>query len=147
MISRSACVSFGSDATAYIGDGGPAAVAALSYELLVAADARGILYVADIDNHRVRRIDGAGIITTIAGNGEYADGGEGGPATKASFMWIAGIVVDPAGVVYVADSGSHRVRRIDARGIITTVAGDGTEGFTGDGSRATLASLRSGSGG
>ena len=121
------------------GDGGRATAARLQYPTAIAADAAGNLYVADANNHRVRRIDPAGIITTIAGTGERGFGGDGGPATAARFAAPIGLTIDAAGNIYVADFYNHRVRRIDPAGIITTVAGTGERGFGGDGGPATAA--------
>ena len=143
----------------FSGDGGPATEAQFyaSHDrgrgafLSVATDAAGNVYVADVGNHRLRRIDTAGVISTIAGTGEdgfSGDGGpampvtmRGGPATEAALYYPAGVAVDGAGNVYVADAGNNRVRRIDTAGVISTFAGTGEEGFSGDGGPATEAAL------
>ena len=97
----------------------------------MAVDADSNVYVADRLDHRVRRIDAAGVITTFAGTGASGYGGDGGPATEAQLSYPTGIAVDAAGIVYVADRSNHRVRRIDVAGIITTFAGTGTSGHSG----------------
>ena len=123
------------------GDGGPATAAQLSAPRKAATDSAGNIFVADTENHRVRRISAAGIITTVAGTGSGGYGGDGGPATAARLNNPHGVDVDAAGNVYVADSANHRIRRISTTGIITTVAGTGSTSFNGDGIPATQASL------
>ena len=121
------------------GDGGPATEAQFSRPHALAVDGSGNLYVADPRNHRIRRIDAEGVITTIAGTGERGFGGDGGPATEAQFDYPTGLAVDGSGNLYVADPRNHRIRRIDAEGVITTIAGTGERGFGGDGGPATEA--------
>ena len=121
------------------GDGGPAARAQFDFPSGVAADTAGNVYVADTRNHRVRKIDAAGVISTLAGTAEDGDGGDGGPATEAQLCFPAGVAVDGAGNVYVADTWNHRVRKIDTSGIISTFAGSGVRGFGGDGGPAVQA--------
>ena len=123
------------------GDGGPASEARLDHPEAVAVDGSGNVYVADSGSHRIRRIDAAGVITTFAGTGERGYGGDGGPATEALLNAPSGIAVDRMGNVYVADSWNHRVRRIDGRGTITTIAGTGLWDYGGDGAAATRAQL------
>jgi sugar lactone lactonase YvrE len=125
------------------GDGGPAASAALGNPVGVAVDAAGNLFVADYGNSRVRRVDAAtGVITTLAGTGVEGFGGDGGPATGASLRFPQAVAVDVAGNLFVADTGNDRVRRVDAAtGVITTVAGNGLEGYSGDGGPATGAAV------
>ena len=127
----------------YGGDGGPANEAQLNGPIGIAVDAAGHVYVVDTGNHRVRRIDAeSGLITTIAGNGERGNGGDGGPANEAQLAFPYGVAVDAAGHVYVADSRNYRVRRIDAEsGLITTIAGGGESGDAGDGGPAIAARL------
>ena len=120
------------------GDGGPAAKAQLRNPAGVAVDAGGSLYIADTDNNRVRKVSG-GVITTVAGGGNLL--GDNGQAAKAQLHSPTGVAVDAAGNLFIADSGDNRVRKVNAKGIITTVAGNGTEGFGGDGGPATQAKL------
>jgi trimeric autotransporter adhesin len=124
----------------YSGDGGPATSAELYNPEGLAVDSAGNIYIADHANNVIRKITVAtGIITTIAGTaGSEGYGGDGGLATKALFSGITGIVLDSAGNVYLADSGNARVRKITvSTGIIQTVVGNGTSGFTGDDGPAT----------
>ena len=134
----------GSGESGYAGDGGPATEALLASPTGVAVGADGSVYVADRRNHRVRRIDaGTGVITTVAGTGQFGYAGDGGPATEALLANPTGVAVGADGSVYVADAWNGRVRRIDAgTGVITTVAGAGRQGFLGDGGSATEARLR-----
>ena len=131
----------GSSKIGYAGDDGPATEARLFEPIGVAVDGSGSVYVADRRNHRIRRIDAAGIITTYAGTGEEGSDGDGGPATEARLSYPAAVAVDGAGSVYVADMGNSRVRRIDATGIITAYAGTGEQGSDGDGGPASEARL------
>jgi len=130
------------------GDGGPATSATLTGPSDVVVDSTGNLLVADRGNHRIRRVDAAtGIITTVAGTGAYLFGGygfsgDGGPATSAQLNQPAGVALDDADNLFIADEGNHRIRRVEAAtGIITTVAGRSGSGFSGDGGPATSANL------
>ena len=125
----------------FSGDGGPATSAQLAYVYQLAVDAGGNLYIADYDNNRVRKVTSAGIISTIAGNGTYGFSGDGGPATSAALQRPVGVAVDGAGNVYFGDYSNHRIRKVTPAGIISTVAGNGTATFGGDGGPATSASL------
>lgn len=125
----------------YSGDGGPATAAKLETPHSVALDAAGNLYIADSPNHRIRKVDHAGIITTIVGSGASGSSGDGGPATAARLNYPKGVEIGADGLLYFADSLNHRIRRVDAAGIITTVAGTGVEGYSGDGGPATAAKL------
>ena len=125
------------------GDGGAAVQAQLRYPLGVAADGAGNLYIADSSNHRVRKVDAAGVITTAAGTGERGYGGDGGAAEQAQLDSPAGVAVDGAGNLYIADSGNNRVRRVNAAGVIAAVAGTGERGYGGDGGPAVQARLSS----
>ena len=131
----------GNSTQGFTGDGGPATAASLNYPEGVALDSEGNVYVADCGNRRIRRIDTAGVITTIAGNGAAGYAGDGGPATAASLGCVSGIAIDSAGNVYLSDTGNHRIRRIDTAGVITTIAGNGAAGYAGDGGPAIMASL------
>ena len=125
------------------GDGGPAERAQLNGPFDVGFDPEGNLYFSDTFNHRIRRVDArTGNITTCAGSGEAGYSGDGGPATQAHLNEPYGIAVDNAGNVHVADRHNHCVRRIDsASGVITTLAGNGTAGFGGDGGPAQQAGM------
>ncbi len=107
----------------------------------VAVAADGSLYIADIENHRIRRVGPDGIITTVAGNGQRGFSGDGGPATAAGLHHPTGVAVAADGSLYIADYDNYRIRRVGPDGIITTVAGNGNYGFSGDGGPATAASL------
>jgi hypothetical protein len=131
----------GNGNTGYSGDGGAATNASLWNPSFVSPDEFGNLYVADYKNLRIRKIDANGIITTVAGNGVYGYAGDGGAATSASFCGVDCVVVDTAGNLYIADSLNARIRKIGTNGIITTVAGNGSPGYSGDGGPATEASL------
>ncbi|MEU7137349.1 SMP-30/gluconolactonase/LRE family protein [Streptomyces sp. NPDC046261] len=130
------------------GDDKPAVTSQLSNPRGVALDAGGNLYIADTDNQRLRRVDAkTGTITTVAGNGSQDGSGDDGPAAKAALNAPRGVAVDAQGNVYIADTGNHRVRRVDAAtATITTVAGTGKPGHSGDGEPAVKAQLSSPSG-
>jgi len=133
---------FAGDGTAcYSGDEKPAVETGLNCPEAVVIDASGNLFIADTSNHRVRKVDSAGIITTVAGNGEKGFSGDGGPAVEARLMSPKALAADGSGNLYIADCGNNRIRRIDSRGGITTVAGKGEEGFSGDGGPAVDACL------
>ncbi|MFD8695475.1 NHL repeat-containing protein [Kitasatospora purpeofusca] len=123
------------------GDGGPATTSSLNCPFSVTFDSSGDLYIADYQNHRVRKVSTGGTITTVAGNGVKGYGGDGGPATAASLKDPAGVAVDRIGNLYIADRSNQRVRKVGPDGTITTVAGSGTHGFSGDGGPATRARL------
>ncbi len=123
------------------GDGGPAVNARLVGPGAIALDADGSIYIAESRAHRVRKIDATGRITTIAGTGEEGYGGDGGPATVAQLNGPNSLEVDGKGNLYVAEYGGRRIRKIDRSGIITTIAGNGIQGFGGDGGPATQAQL------
>jgi uncharacterized protein (TIGR03437 family) len=136
----------GSGQLGYSGDGGLAINARINFPRGLAVDAGGVLYIADTSNHRVRRVDRAGVITTIAGNGEQGYLGNGIAATSARLDSPWGVAVDSAGNVYIADSANHRVRKVSPAGVITDFAGSGERGHDGDGGPATRARLDSPSG-
>jgi len=125
------------------GDGGAATAAELDYPQGVAIDASGNIYIADFYNANIRKVNGStGIITTIAGNGTSGYNGDGGPATAAELYYPFGVAVDASGNVYIGDLKNNRIRKITAStGIITTVAGNGTLGYSGDGEQATAAEI------
>ena len=133
----------GSYGSGFSGDGGPATDATLFQPSEIALDAGGNLFIADTNNQRIRRVDATtGIITTIAGSGSESFGGDGGPATDAGLNSPNGVALDAAGNLFIADSDNVRIRRVDAEsGIITTVAGNGSVIFSGDGGPATSAGM------
>ena len=133
----------GNGTNGYSGDGGAATNAKLSSPAAITSDAGGNIYIADSGNHRIRRVDPDGIITTVAGNGTQGFSGDGAAATNASLARPSGVAVDTVGNLYISDSTNSRIRKVDIAGIITTVAGNGTPGFSGDGGTATNASLGS----
>ncbi|WP_247235536.1 leucine-rich repeat domain-containing protein [Telluribacter sp. SYSU D00476] len=123
----------------YSGDGGPATEAMLSNVHGVTVDGAGNLYI--VDGTRIRKVSTSGIITTIAGNGTNGYSGDGGPATEAMIGYAYGIAVDGAGNLYISDQGIYRIRKVSTSGIITTIAGTGNIGYSGDGGPATEATI------
>ncbi len=122
------------------GDGGPAREAKLQMPFAVDFDRSGNLFLAEYIGQRMRKIDDKGMITTIAGTGEKGYGGDDGPATRAQFNGIHSLIVTANGDLYIADTFNKRLRKIDGRtGVISTVAGTGQKGFSGDGGPATKA--------
>ena len=116
----------GNGSLGFAGDGGPATSARLANPLAIALDAASNLVISDVSNHRVRRVSATGIIATVAGNGAFGSGGDGGPAGQAEVDPV-GLAFDPIGNLHIADQLGMRVRRVDfASGVITTVAGNGT---------------------
>jgi sugar lactone lactonase YvrE len=136
----------GAERGGFSGDDSAASSAELRRPSDMTMDASGNLFIADQGNHRIRKVDPAGIITTVAGSGSVGSeggfSGDGGPATAALLKYPAGIAVDAQGNLFIADTQNHRIRKVDPAGIITTVAGVGTPGFSGDGQDATSAQLR-----
>ncbi|HEY5913521.1 MAG TPA: hypothetical protein VJA21_23280 [Verrucomicrobiae bacterium] len=137
---------------AYSGDGGPATNASLYLPAGVAVSGDGTVFIADSYNHRVRKVDTNGIITTVAGNGATVHfgsiyygtySGDGGPAVDAGLNRPAGVALDSEGNLFIADNYNDRIRKVDANGIITTIAGNGNSGYSGDRGWATNASLSS----
>lgn len=123
-------------------DGGPAVGAAMGQPFGCAIDAAGNLFIADASEHRVRKVDPHGVITTVGGTGEKGFGGDGGLAVHGQFNAMHDLVLDRDGNIYIADSSNLRVRRIDAKtGILSTVAGNGEKGVRGDGGPGPAASL------
>jgi sugar lactone lactonase YvrE len=144
----------GNGLSGFNGDGGPATSARLNVPIAVGVDSAGNLFIADVFNRRIRRVDAAtGIITTVAGNGTRGFSGDGGPATSARVGSPFGVAVDNTGNLFIGDTSGHRIRKVvpGADGqitgandeIITTVAGTGSNGFSGDGGPATSARLNS----
>jgi sugar lactone lactonase YvrE len=132
----------GNGSMGYSGDGGAATDATLSQPIGLASDGAGNLYVADNQNQRIRKVGINGIITTVAGKGTEGYSGDGGAATNATLNSPSGIALDAMGNLYIADSGNSAIRKLNPNGIITTVAGNGSAGYSGDGGAATNASLK-----
>jgi sugar lactone lactonase YvrE len=133
----------GTGTRGYSGDGGPATKAQLDQPEGLAFDPQGNLYISDSANNRVRRVDTHGVITTFAGNGSAGNAGEDVPATKAGVVDPNGLAFDTDGNLFVSAVDAGAVRMIDRHGIITTVAGTGVPGLSGDGGPATKAQLAS----
>jgi uncharacterized protein (TIGR03437 family) len=129
-----ACVQVG------LGDGGPATAPATMNPWDVAADNAGNFYFTDSGNMRVRKVDASGNISTVAGGGAN-NPGDGGPAINAQLANPVGLAIDSSGNLYFTDMGTNRVRKVSTSGIITTIAGNGGKGFSGDGLQATSATL------
>jgi len=125
----------------FSGDGAAATQAELDSPSGVGLDSKGNLYIVDSRNHRIRMVDLSGVITTIAGDGVAGFSDDDSLATKAHLRSPEGLSLGPDDTLYIADSGNHRVRKISKAGLITTVAGNGEEGFGGDGGIATTAEL------
>jgi gliding motility-associated-like protein len=131
----------GTGVAGYSGDGGPATSAQMKNPRGLAFDAADNLYVSDPGNGRVRKITTSGIISTYAGNGTYGYSGDGGAATSAQMRGTLGCAMDKAGNLYVEDEGNYAIRKISPTGIITTIAGNGTTGYSGDGGLATIGQM------
>jgi sugar lactone lactonase YvrE len=123
------------------GDGGPATAAGIYTPSGLAFDATGNMYIAEFIGHRIRKINTSGTISTIVGNGTGAYTGDGGPATAAQLKNPWGIVCDAGGNLLICDNNNHCVRKINSSGVISTIAGTGVSGFSGDGGQATSARL------
>ncbi len=131
----------GTGTAGFAGDGGLATLAEMNSTPSIALDGAGNMYIADNQNHRIRRVDAAGIITTVAGNGAAGFSGDGGAATSAELDNPQGVAIDGGGNLVIADTLNARIRRVDSTGVITTIAGNGTAGFFGDNGQATSAEL------
>ena len=130
----------------YGGDGGPATSAYLSNPHGLAVDPIGNLYIADTGNDAIREVTLDGIITTLTGNRYPGYSGDNGPAVDAQLSSPGAVAVDSNGNIYIADTGNYAIRKISTNGIITTVAGSGMWGYSGDNGPATSAQLASPSG-
>jgi sugar lactone lactonase YvrE len=124
------------------GDGGPATNASLWAPRGLALDAVGNLYITEFSGNRVRKVSPTGIISSVAGTGGWGSGGDGGPAINALLANPSGVAVNTQGNIYVADYNNSKIRRIDSQGTITTISGDGFQGYTGDGGPAGAARLK-----
>ncbi len=131
----------GNGMSGYSGDEGPATEAKIRKPNGLALDSAGNLYIADVWNNCVRKVDTKGIITTVAGNGQSGYSGDGGPATQAKLYYPYGLAIDNDGNLYIADSNNNRIRKVDTNGIITTSAGTGITIYNGDGIPANQANL------
>jgi sugar lactone lactonase YvrE len=132
----------GNGVAAYGGDGGPATSASLNSPLGVAAfDTAGNIYIADINENRIRVVNTAGIISTFAGTGVAGYNGDGIAATAAQLAFPSDVQVDAGGNVYISDGGNNRIRMINTSGVISTIVGTGVAGFSGDGGPAVVATI------
>ncbi len=131
----------GTGTEGYSGDGGPAVAAALDVPDGVAVDTLGNVYLADRGNFRIRKVNAAGTISTIAGRGDFKFAGDGGPAVSAAHYAPYGLAFDQAGNLFISDTESHRIRRVNPAGLTTTIAGTGLRGYSGDGGPGTSAML------
>lgn len=131
----------GNGSTGYGGDGGQATSAQFNQLRDVAVDVSGNIYVADQWNHRVRKINTSGIISTIAGTGTAGYGGDGGQAISAQLNAPNGVAVDGSGNIFIADTNNHRIRKVNTSGVISTIAGTGTAGYSGDGGQGNSAQI------
>jgi hypothetical protein len=127
--------------TSGIGDGGQATAAELSMPSDVILDALANMYIVDCWHQRIRKVNTAGIISTIAGDGIVGFSGDGGQATAARLNYPNSVVFDNIGNLYIADLLNHRIRKVNTLGIINTIAGTGVAGYSGDGGTATAAEL------
>jgi hypothetical protein len=133
----------GNGLPAFAGDGGAATNASLNQPYNITLDAWGNLFIADFRNYRIRRVDTNGVITTVAGTGSFGYSGDGGPATNAQIGWVYGLAVDAVGNCFIPDQTYNRVRKVDTNGFISTVAGTGSRGYSGDGGPAANANIAS----
>jgi len=133
----------GTGEAGYSGDGGPATAASFSNELwALAADTSGNILVGDRANNVIRKISTTGIVSTIAGTGSGGFSGDGGMATSATLDQPCGVALDNYGNIYITDQDNCRIRKVTASGVISTIAGNGSVGYSGDGGPATAAALR-----
>ncbi len=131
----------GNDTLGFSGDGGPASLAQISNPMGLSLDKNGNLYFADCYNYRIRKITPSGIISTVAGSGTAGYSGDGGQATAAEMYFVYAVDVDTANNIYIVDFSNQCVRKVNSSGIISTIAGNGTAGFSGDGGPGTAAML------
>ena len=133
----------GNGIAGYSGDGGPATQASVNFPIDLTYDSGGNLYISDFSNNVVRKVDTSGTISTFAGNGTAGFCGDGGLATSACLDGPKGLATDNSGNLYIVDSVNRRVRQVNSAGVISTVAGNGQGGFSGDGGLATAAAIGS----
>ncbi len=131
----------GNNTSGFSGDGSAATSAQISGPYGIAIDSAGNLFFADQHNHRIRKVDNSGNISTVAGNGTSGFSGDGSGATSAELASPLGVAVDSSGNLYIADTGNNRIRKVTSGGTISTIAGLDTAGFSGDGAAATSAEL------
>ena len=131
----------GTGTLGFSGDGGAATSAQLYTPTGVAVNSTGELFIADRTNHRIRKVSASGQISTVAGTGVGGFGGDGGAAALAQLYYPSSVAVSTAGELFIADTYNHRIRKVSASGQISTVAGTGAWGFSGDGGPATSAQL------
>jgi len=131
----------GTGASGFSGDDGPATAAMLYAPQAAVIDADGNLYIADIGNKRIRKVTPAGIISTVAGTGASGFSGDDGPATAAMLDHPIDVAIDADSNLYIADRYNHRIRKVTPAGMISTIAGTGIAGFSGENSPATAAAL------
>jgi len=136
----------GTNVPGYNGDGIPATAAQLNAPSWVTTDKMGNIYISDYANYRIRQISPSGIINTVAGNGVAGSIGDGGPATNAEINLALGVMSDSVGNLYLSDDLNNKIRFVSTSGEITTIAGTGVAGSTGDGGPATSATLHNPSG-
>ncbi|MFI5196382.1 MAG: T9SS type A sorting domain-containing protein [Chitinophagales bacterium] len=131
----------GTGSGGYNGDGIPATAAQVNSTAGIKTDNTGNLYIADLSNNRIRKVTTSGYISTIAGTGAAGYSGDNGAATSAQMSGPLALCLDNAGNLYISDQGNYRIRKVDASNIITTIAGNGTQGYSGDGGPATAAKI------
>ena len=132
----------GTGSRSFCGDNGPAINACLAFPRRIAIGPQGELYIADLYNHRIRKISTSGVITTVAGNGSFGFSGDGGLAVNARLYYPADVFVGQEGELYIVDKSNRRIREVGTDGVIKTIIGNGTVGYTGDGGLATEAGFR-----
>ena len=131
----------GTGIAGFSGDGGQATNAMLNSPVGLTFDSLGNLYIADYSNHRIRKVNTSGIISTVAGNGGAGFTGDNVLATSTALYYPSGVTVDASGNLYIADENNHRIRKVNPAGVITTIAGTGSAGYNGDNIAATGATL------
>ncbi len=141
LMSQTVNTCVGNGISGFAGDGNSATAASIKTPDALVFDKTGNLYVSDAGNSRIRKVTPYGIITTVAGNGTFAFGGDGGLATAAQLYGPVGVAVDSIGNIFISTTADNRIRKVNTAGIITTIAGNGIPGYNGDGIPATAAHL------